>query len=154
MTKSPLSFIAALGAGLTIAFSASGGGHSAPPEIGARKGIMSNYAYNLGLLGAMAKGEVEYDADIAAIASANLVAFASSDQSLLWKEGTDNAAAQGTRALPAIWSDPAGFKKAADALTAAAEGLAATSDLAGLQAAMGAAGAGCGTCHKAYRAPN
>lgn len=145
--------IALIATGLTVATAAFAGSHSGPPEVGARSGLMKNYSYNLGILGDMAKGTTEYNAEIAAVAAANLVAVTSMDQSLLWKEGTDNGAIQGTRALPAIWTDTAGFKKAQDDMATAAEGLAATSDLAGLQAAMGAAGGACGTCHKAYRAP-
>ncbi len=151
--KSPFSKLAIAGTTVLLASMAFADGHSGPPEVGARIGLMKNYGYNLGVLGNMAKGTIEYDADMAAIAAANLVAFAGSDQSMLWAEGTDNGSTQGTRALPAIWTDSEGWTKAQDAMTAAAEGLAATSDLAGLQAAMGAAGGACGTCHKAYRAP-
>lgn len=60
-----------------------------------------------------------------------------------------------TRALPAIWSDWAGFEKAAadhvDAvveLQAAAE----SGDAAALGEQLKATGATCGACHKAYRA--
>lgn len=144
----------AIGTSVAIAASAFAGGHSGPPEVGARGGLMKNYAFNLGILGAMAKGEMEYDADIAAIASSNLAAVSGTDQSLLWKAGTDNGAIQGTRALPVIWSDAAGFKKASDDMAAAAAAMAGTSDLAGLQGAMGALGGACGACHKTFRAPN
>ncbi|WPZ32464.1 cytochrome c [Thalassobaculum sp. OXR-137] len=61
---------------------------------------------------------------------------------------------EGTDALPAIWSDWAGFEKAAANHLAAVEKLAAVAE-AGDAAALGdqlkATGATCGACHKAYR---
>ncbi|WP_028794264.1 c-type cytochrome [Thalassobaculum salexigens] len=60
-----------------------------------------------------------------------------------------------TRALPAIWSDWAGFEKAAADHLAAVQKLEAVAE-AGDAAALGeqlkATGATCGACHKAYRA--
>lgn len=61
-----------------------------------------------------------------------------------------------TAALDKIWADPAGFKKAADALGAEAMKLAdalKSGDPAAAMAAFGATGKeGCGGCHGAYRA--
>ena len=37
------------------------GGHGGNPAVKARKAHMQLYAHNLGILGGMAKGEVEYD---------------------------------------------------------------------------------------------
>lgn len=60
-----------------------------------------------------------------------------------------------TRALPAIWSDWAGFEKVFTDHLAAVEKLAAVAE-AGDAAALGeqlkATGGTCGACHKAYRA--
>jgi cytochrome c556 len=60
-----------------------------------------------------------------------------------------------TKALPEIWSDPAGFKKDAEALGTAGMKLASAAK-AGDAEAVGAAtkemGEACGACHKAYRA--
>lgn len=147
-------FIAALI--LATAGTAFADGHDgAPPEIAARHGLMTNYSFNLSILGAMAKGEAEYNAEIAAVAAANLAAVAGTDQSLLWTAGTDNVAMTGTRAMPKIWEDSAGFEKAGGdmVMTAKVMADAAGTDLASLQAAMSAVGASCSTCHKAYRAP-
>ena len=153
MTRNTL-FAAAL---LATAGAAFAGGHAgAPPEIAARNGLMSNYAYNLGILGDMAKGTTEYNAEIAAVAAANLAAVSGTDQSLLWTAGTDNVAMEGkTRATPKIWEDTAGYEKATADLANAAKAMmdAAGTDLAALQGAMGAVGASCGACHKAYRGP-
>jgi cytochrome c556 len=61
-----------------------------------------------------------------------------------------------TRALPAIWSDPAGFEAArVSILTALAtlRSAAASGDLAATTAAFGQVGASCAACHRAYRGP-
>ena len=125
------------------------------PAVKARVAIMQLYANNLGQLGAMAKGQVEYDADAAMKAAGNLALLVQLDQSTLWPEGTDNFAMDGTRALPDIWQNfPDVMAKGAalgEAVTAM-QGAAGT-DLASLQAAMGGLGGACSACHKAYRAP-
>ncbi len=59
-----------------------------------------------------------------------------------------------TKAKPEIWSDNAGFMKAAAAMGAAAEKLAALAkagDADGFAAQVKEVGAACGACHKEYR---
>ena len=59
-----------------------------------------------------------------------------------------------TKAAPAIWSDNAGFLKAAAALSAAGESLATAAkagDAAAVAVAYKAVGDACGACHKDYR---
>lgn len=71
----------------------------------------------------------------------------------LFPQGT--ATGNNTRALPEIWSDNAGFQKAAATLGEAAGALAkaaAAGDAAGVDAAVKAIGDVCGSCHRAYRA--
>jgi cytochrome c556 len=61
-----------------------------------------------------------------------------------------------TRALPAIWSDRAGFEQANTNMVAQLTALrtaAAGGDVAATTAAFGQAGASCGACHRPYRAP-
>ena len=61
---------------------------------------------------------------------------------------------EGTDALPAIWSDWAGFEEDAADHVAAVEKLAAVAeagDASALGAQLKATGATCGACHKAYR---
>jgi len=70
----------------------------------------------------------------------------------LFPQGT--AAGNNTRALPEIWSDSAGFKKASDAFGEASAMLvkaAAAGDAAGVDAAIKAVGDACGACHRGYR---
>jgi cytochrome c556 len=60
-----------------------------------------------------------------------------------------------TKALPAIWSDQAGFEKASAALGSAADLLIAAAGAGDIKAAgdaLKAVGDACGACHKAYRA--
>jgi cytochrome c556 len=59
-----------------------------------------------------------------------------------------------TKAAPAIWSDPAGFQKAAMRLSAAGEALATAAkagDTTAVATAFKETGEACGACHKDYR---
>ncbi len=61
-----------------------------------------------------------------------------------------------TRALPAIWSDRAGFERASANMVTQLQALravAAAGDAAALPAAFQQTGATCGACHRPYRAP-
>ena len=134
------------------------GGHDKTPEqtaIGARQAHMSLYSHNLGLLGGMAQGKIDYDSGAASAAASNLAALASMNQSRYWLPNTDNGNEEGTRALPALWSDMAGVGKIAGEFGAAVTAMEAAAgvDLASLQGAMGPLGGACGACHKAFRAP-
>ncbi|EAQ03565.1 cytochrome c-554 [Pseudooceanicola batsensis HTCC2597] len=120
----------------------------------ARQATMQLYAFNLGVLGNMAKGTTDYDAEAASAAAGNLVKLSTQDQTAYWLPGTAQGEIEGSRALPAIWDDMAGVSEAAQALVDAAMTLeeAAGTDLDALRAAMGGLGGACGGCHKAYRA--
>ena len=148
--------------GLTLAVTVAAGavfagGHNAPPEVQAakaRQAQMGLYGYNLGVLGAMAKGDVEFNAEIAKGSAANLVALASMNQATYWPAGSDSASIEGTRALPAIWEKPEEVFAMANALIDATMALeAAAGDLDSMRGAMGGVGKACGDCHKAFRAP-
>ncbi|WP_319823788.1 cytochrome c [Thalassovita sp.] len=121
----------------------------------ARQSTMKLYAFNLGLLGNMAKGAIPYDADAASKAAGNLAALSRMDQSRMWPAGSDDMSIDNTRALPALWDNMNDvMAKGADAGKAiAAMETAAGAGLESLQAAMGPLGGACGACHKAYRAP-
>ena len=122
----------------------------------ARQGFMKVVAYNLGPLGAMAKGEMEYDADIAATNAANLEALSKMNNGAMWPAGSDNGALgeDKTRALPAAWAadSKVGEKHKAwiDASVELAE--AAGNGLDALKPAVAAVGKSCGGCHDDYRA--
>jgi cytochrome c556 len=123
--------------------------------IKARQAQMQIQSFNLGILGAMAKGEAEYDAEKATLAATNLMHSVSIHQPQAWAPGSDNSAVEGTRALPEIWQNfPDVGTKSAE-LTAAAEEMKAVAGngVEAVGAAMGRLGGACGACHKAYRAP-
>lgn len=121
----------------------------------ARQSLMTLNAFNVGLLGAMAKGEIEYDADAATAAAASLAALSEVDQSRMWPPGSDTESLgdEATEALPAIW---AADSKAGDAQMAFQDAAAAMETAAGggldsLRGAMGPLGKACGGCHETYR---
>ena len=69
----------------------------------------------------------------------------------LFPEGSDKG---NTKAAPAIWTDAAGFQKAAVSLATASEALATAAkagDAAAVAAAFKGMGEACGACHKDYR---
>ena len=71
----------------------------------------------------------------------------------LFPPGTDKG--EDTKALPAIWSDSAGFAKAAADLGTASDKLTAAAkadDKEAFAAALKGVGDACGACHKTYRA--
>ncbi|WP_343115599.1 cytochrome c [Ostreiculturibacter nitratireducens] len=152
MKKAVVAATAAVLAFTGVAAAQDAGPHA--QAIKARQGLMNFYAMNLGPLGAMAKGEMEYDAAAAQVAADNIAGVANLNLGMVWPQGSDNENAQGTRALPAIWADGSDIGAKASDLKAAAEAMqaAAGTDLASLQAAMQGLGAACGACHKAYRA--
>ena len=124
--------------------------------IKARQATMQIQAFNLGILGAMAKGEAEYNADAAVLAANNIVLAASIHQPQAWAPGSDNSAVDGTKALPALWENfPDAAEKSAE-LLAAAEAMAAVAGdgQEAIGGAMARLGGACSACHKAYRAPS
>lgn len=142
-----------------VATTALSGSHIDPAVAGAikaRQSQMQLYAFNIGLLGGMAKGAVPYDAAAASKAASNLAALSKLDQSRMWPPGSDNFdLGDATAALPAIWAEGSDVmaKGMALAEAAAAMDAAAGGGLDALKAAIGPLGASCGGCHKAYRQP-
>ena len=128
----------------------------ANPAVAARQAHMDLYSFNLGIVGGMARGNVEYDAEVAAAAAANLAALTKIDQSRYWPEGTSSLDIEGTRALPEIWDDIPGVIGKAQELSAAADAFAgqAGQGLDALRAGLGPVGQACGACHEAYRQPD
>ncbi|MFD2739330.1 c-type cytochrome [Sulfitobacter aestuarii] len=125
------------------------------PAVAARQAQMRLVGYHTGILGAMAKGEREYDAELARLAATNLNTAASFENATMWIEGTEQGVAEGTRAKAEIWSDSAGFAEKYDQLGQASAAMidAAGTDLDALKAAMGDLGGACKACHEDYRGP-
>jgi cytochrome c556 len=109
---------------------------------------------NMGVLVGMARGEREYDADLAQAAANNVVAISTIDQSFHWPEGTDNMSLVGTLALPEIWDNLPDVVAKWEAFGAAAEGLAAVAanGQAEMAAQIGPTFAACNACHDLYQA--
>lgn len=124
-------------------------------QLKARQGQMRIIAINLGLLGGMAQGRIDYDAEAAQKAADSLVAVSGINQEPLWPAGTDMMSVDGTKAEPAVWDQNADFlSKWADFGTAAeAMQAAAGTGQAALGPAMGQLGGACKACHDTYRAP-
>ena len=71
----------------------------------------------------------------------------------MFPKGTEQG--NNTKALPAVWSDTAGFQKIANQLVDAAGKMAQDAkagDADGVAAQIKAVGAACGACHRTYRA--
>ncbi len=126
------------------------------PAVKARTSVMQLYAFELGTLGAMAKGEVEYNAEAAQKAADSLVAVTQVDQSNMWPVGSDSVSDPSSRALPAIWENFPDVAAKGMAMSEAALAMqsAAGQDLESLRGAMSALGGACSACHKAYRVPS
>lgn len=123
--------------------------------IKARKAHMQLYGHHLGVLGAMAKGEAEYNAELASAAAGDLAKLTSMMQATYWPPGSDNSAFENTRLLPTAWDNMQDIIKHAQSLGAASAALegAAGGGLDALRGAMGPVGKACGDCHKLSRAP-
>lgn len=112
-------------------------------------------AFNIAPLGAMAKGEMPFDAELAAAHANNIAALSRLNKHGYWVEGSDSESLEDSRALPVIWENleevEAGFEELATAAEAAAA--AAPEGQEAFAAAFGQVGAACGSCHEEYRAP-
>ncbi|MCC0063967.1 MAG: cytochrome c [Defluviimonas sp.] len=152
---SGLAFVATASA-LTLSGAAQAQDAPFAGQIKARQGIMMYRAIQLGTLGAMAKGEVDYDAAAAQKAADNLLSAVTIDTSMLWPAGSDSAADPTSTALPDLWAEGAEVAPKGKAMVEAATAMQAEAGkgLDNLKAAMGAVGAACGGCHKAFRKPN
>ena len=139
---------------LTSALALSATAQESNPAVDARQGQFQVMALNIGVLGNMARGNTDYDAETAQAAANNLLTISQLDQRFHWPVGTDNASIEGTRALPAIWEEGSRVIEIWGEFGAGAEGLAAVAGdgLDAMRAALGPVGAACGSCHDDYRA--
>jgi len=145
---------AALVAGATAAIS----GEAEERAVKARQALMQVYAFNLGQLGAMVKGEMEYNADLAKVSADNLVKASTMNGMAMWPKGSSMDAegmAGKTWAKADIWADGSDIGEKAKALREAAAQMAevAGNGLDAVKGAMGGVGGGCKGCHEKFRAP-
>ena len=122
--------------------------------IKARQSEMQLKSFNAGPLFGMAKGKIEYNAELAAMLANNLLLQTQLDMGRAWAEGTDNVAYEGkTRALPEGWSTYPEIAEKGKAYVKAVTELApvAGNGLAALKSKIGALGKGCKGCHDDFR---
>ena len=134
-------------------FSAVVSAQTASPDrsIKYRQGIMGAQGWQMGILGAMAKGDRPYNKD-EAVRSATYV---SQLLQMPW-EGYGPGTEQGapTRVKPEIWKEPAKFKQQGEVAQAESLKLVAaaqTGDVAALRTAVAAMGKACNNCHDDFR---
>jgi len=120
----------------------------------ARQGEMQLRSFNVGPLFGMAKGKMDYDAELASKLANNLKIQLDLDMGRAWKQGTANDAYPGkTTALPKIWTtypEIADYgKKYANAINELAAEAGNGADA--LKSKMGAVGKSCKGCHDEFR---
>ncbi len=128
-------------------------------QIKARQSVMTIYAFNLGLLGAMAKGEMPYDAELATNASQNLVATANMKNRAMWPAGSSVEAAglaDVTEAKATMWSNFEEAGKHHEAMATAMNKMAAVAgnSLEAVRGNIGGIGKTCKGCHEDFRVPD
>jgi cytochrome c556 len=150
-----LKIAAALGLGLTT--SAVAYAESMKPEasITARRAVLRVVALNFGPLGAMAKGDIPFDAEVFKTNSARMLAVSSMPLQDYFPEGTDEDAGDvKTRAMPEIWLDWEDFEQKLEAMrkeVAKLAEVAQSGDESAMKAQVGATGKSCKSCHDDYR---
>ncbi|WP_299875880.1 cytochrome c [uncultured Sulfitobacter sp.] len=148
-----LTVLLTVGAVSTASFAASHESKSSNAAVNARHAQMQMVSYSIGLLGAVAKGEMDYSAEMVSSAAKNLQALARMDKASLWIAGTEQGAVDGSRAKAEIWSDPDGFAATFKQMDDAATALIDAADAGAVGAGMGALGGACKACHEKYRGP-
>lgn len=137
----------------TASIAASHATKSSNADVAARHAMMGLVGHNMGVLGSTAKGEIAFNAGLVQAAAANLNKLAQIDPTSLWTIGTEQGAADLSRAKPEIWSDAAGFSEKFEAMARASAALMDATDVEAVRAGMGALGGACKACHESYRGP-
>jgi len=118
-----------------------------------RHGLMMQMAADVGKMGAMVKGDVPYDAAIAAKAAANVAAVASVLSMDQFPVGSEVGKSADSYAKADIWAAQDDFLSKIADLNTAAEALkaAACTDAESMKAGVMALGKACSACHTSYR---
>ena len=120
------------------------------PDMEYRQTIMNSLGAHRGALTAILNEDVPHQGHVLGHAlSLQQLSVMASD---IFPEGSGG---EGSRALPEIWSDAAGFGEALSAFQSAADALAEAAgagDMAAVGDAAAALGRTCGGCHRPYRA--
>lgn len=118
-----------------------------------RQDDMKQIGSAMGQLGAIAKGQKDYDP---VVVEGALSTIATEAKDFTTHFPPDSQSGHDTEASPAIWENMDDFKAHADKLAAEADALLADlpADQAAVGKAMKALGANCGACHELYRVKN
>ncbi len=122
--------------------------------IKARQGEMQLRAFNVGPLFGMAKGQIDYDADLAKKLAGNLKLMLDLDNGRAWAKGSDIDNYMGdTTALPEIWTTYPEIGKYGKKYATAVNELAAEAGngVDALKSKIGAVGKSCKGCHDEFR---
>ena len=106
-----------------------------------------------GPLNAMNKGDIEYNAEVAAASAANLALMVQLDTSKLWLAGADRSYSEASLTLPKAFEDAGAIDKGLGDLASAVAALApvAGNGLDPMKAAFAGVGGACKACHDSYR---
>lgn len=152
-TKSHFAIASAAALFATASVASSHATKSSNADVAARHMMMEVVAKNMGILGSTAKGEIAFNAGLVQSAAGGINMLAKIDPTSLWTEGTEQGAADLSRAKTEIWSDPAGFAQKFEDMATASAALMGAEDLDALRAGMGPLGGACKACHESYRGP-
>lgn len=121
-----------------------------------RQSVFRLFRYNLGTISGMARGTVEFDAEIAERNARRIAAMAPMIPELFAAMDTREYTLE-TEALPVIWEQFDLFQERAQALVDGANtfaDIAAGGDRMATLGAIRALGANCGNCHETFRVDN
>lgn len=122
--------------------------------IKARQGEMQLRAFNAGPLFGMAKGKIEYDAELATQLAKNLQTLIKINMGRAWPQGSDNSKYAGdTTALPEIWTTYPEISEYGKRYVEAVNKVAAVAGNGrdALRAEIGGLGKTCKGCHDEFR---
>jgi len=140
--------------GITLSATAYSARDPLKNAIKARQAEMQLRQFNLGPLFGMAKGKIDYDAEMANKLAGNLKLMLDLDNGRAWAQGSDNENYAGkTRALPNIWTT---YPEIADYGKKFAMAVNEMAAVAGdgrdaLKSKLGAVGKACKGCHDEFR---
>jgi len=116
-----------------------------------RQSVLHLMGWNMGPLAGMARGRIDYDAELAETSATRMVALTGmmADAFAADTRGIDVT----TEALDVIWEQPEEFAARIEATIEASKALlTSTGDEAALREAVGNLGSTCGSCHDDFRA--
>ena len=140
--------------GITLSATAYSADDPLKKAIKARQGEMQLRSFNAGPLFGMAKGKIDYDAEMAKKLAGNLKLMLDLDNGRAWAKGSDNENYAGkTTALPKIWTTYPEISDYGKKYVMAVNELAtvAGDGRDALKSKIGALGKSCKGCHDEFR---